>query len=302
MEHLKLTAKKGIFLLQETHFEDNDKKIIRHEWGTEDFFLCNGERDSRGTAIFFSNLNYKILHNFSDEGRLQILALELLEYNKKVLIVNIYNENNEKAQVRLLEKLYKKMNEVPNLPDFDIIIGGDWNCFLNRDLDCKYGNPCTKIKTIAEISKIKTKFDLIDIFRVNHPKLKRYSWSRPSPFTLRRLDFFLISNSLMDYVAVSDILPSHLSDHRPVRIRFEPLNPLPRGAGIWKFNSTYLKDPEFMAKANVFLEKVVHDFQNLDPKALFELIKFKFKGFAREIALENAKKCRKEEKDLTDKI
>ena len=47
MEHLKLTAKKGIFLLQETHFEDNDKKIIRHEWGTEDFFLCNGERDSR---------------------------------------------------------------------------------------------------------------------------------------------------------------------------------------------------------------------------------------------------------------
>ena len=65
------------------------------------------------------------MHNFSDEGRLQILALELLEYNKKVLIVNIYNQNNEKAQVRLLEKLYKKMNEVPNLPDFDIIIGGD---------------------------------------------------------------------------------------------------------------------------------------------------------------------------------
>ena len=106
----------------------------------------------------------------------------------------------------------------------------------------------------------------------------------------------------MDYVAVSDILPSHLSDHRPVRVRFEPLNPLPRGAGIWKFNSTYLRDSEFMAEANAFLEKVIHDFQNLDPKALFELIKFKFKGFAREIALENAKKCRKEEKDLTDKI
>ena len=85
----------------------------------------------------------------------------------------------------------------------------------------------------------------------------------------------------MDYVAVSDILSSHLSDHRPVRVRFEHLNPLPRGAGIWKFNSTYLRDPEFMAKANVFLEKVVHGFQNLDPKALFELLKFKFKGVRR---------------------
>ena len=38
-----------------------------------------------------------------------------------------------------------------------------------------------------------------------------------------------------------------------------------------------------MAEANFFLEKVIHDFQNLDPKALFELIKFKFKGFAREM-------------------
>ena len=56
-----------------------------------------------------------------------------------------------------------------------------------------------------------------------------------------------------------------------------------------------------MAKAKTFLEKVINDYQNLDPKALFELIKYKFKCFAREIYLENAKNYRKEEKELTEK-
>ena len=302
-EHLKIKGKNGIFLLQETHFEDNDKKTLQHEWGTKDFYLCNGGRNCRGTAIFISNLRFKELFYFSDNiGRLQILSLELLDDCKKILVVNIYNENDENSQVLFLEKLYKKLHEIPDLQEHEIIIGGDWNCFLNRDLDCRFGNPCTKIRTIAEISKIKSKFDLIDIFRVKHPILNRYTWCRPSPFTLRRLDYFLISNTLLDHVEISDILQHHLSDHRPVRVRFVPLNPLPRGAGIWKFNSTLLKDPEFMAKAKTFLEKVINDYQNLDPKALLELIKYKFKCFAREISLENAKNYRKEEKELTEKI
>ena len=60
-EHLKIKGKNGIFLLQETHFEDNDKKTLQHEWGTKDFYLCNGGRNCRGTAIFISNLRFKEL-------------------------------------------------------------------------------------------------------------------------------------------------------------------------------------------------------------------------------------------------
>ena len=46
---------------------------------------------------------------------------------------------------------------------------------------------------------------------------------------------------------------------------------------------------------------MINDFQNLDLKALFELIKYKFKCFARVISLENVKNYRKEEKELTEK-
>jgi exonuclease III len=64
--------------------------------------------------------------------------------------------------------------------EHEIGIGGDWNCFIDRNLDCNGGNPGTKTKTLAEISKIKSKYDLIDIFRAKHPDLIRYTWRCPT--------------------------------------------------------------------------------------------------------------------------
>ena len=74
------------------------------------------------------------------------------------------------------------MDEVPNILEHEIIIGRDWNCILDRNLDSNGGNPVTKTNTLAEISKIRNKYDLIDIFRAKHPDLKRYTWRCPTPF------------------------------------------------------------------------------------------------------------------------
>ena len=48
--------------------------------------------------------------------------------------------------------------------------------------------------------------DLIDIWRVRHPKEKRFTWRQKSPITERRLDFWLISDSLQDDGADQDAL------------------------------------------------------------------------------------------------
>ena len=61
--------------------------------------------------------------------------------------------------------LIEKLDIVPNIEDHEVIMGGDWNCVLNRDLDCIGGNHGTKINTLAEISKNRSKYNLIDIFR-----------------------------------------------------------------------------------------------------------------------------------------
>ena len=96
----------------------------------------------------------------------------MTENDKKLLIVNIYNPNNENPQVELLKLLFEKLDEVPNILEQDIVIGGDWNFILDRNLDSNG----TKTNTLVEISKIRNKYDLIDIFRAKHLHLKRYTW------------------------------------------------------------------------------------------------------------------------------
>ena len=78
---------------------------------------------------------------------------------------------------------------MPNIDDHEVIMGGDWNCVLNRDLDCIGGNHGTKINTLAEISKIRSKFNLIDIFRTKHPYFRKYTWRRRTPAMSRSLFF-----------------------------------------------------------------------------------------------------------------
>ena len=221
---------------------------------------------------------------------------------KKFLIVNIYNPNNENPQVELLKMLFEKLDEVPNILEHEIILGGDWNCILDRNLDSNGGNPGTKTNTLAEISKIRNKYDLVDIFRAKHPDLKRYTWRCPCPLLSRRLDYFLISNTLQDCVRMIHIRSSFMSDHSPVQLNFEPVTPLPKGAGIWKFNATFLKDEAFVTKANNLFDKVESENPNLLPKQLFELIKYEFKKFARKIAMEKSKKDKKNEAELNKKI
>ena len=118
----------------------------------------------------------------------------------------------------------------------------------------------------------------------------------------RRLDFFLISNTLQDNISTIRILSSFVSDHSPVELTLRPINPLPRGAGIWKFNDSFLKQKDFVDKSNELFDQVVADHGNLQPKHLFELIKFKFKVFARNIAMEKSKNNKIEETKLNDKI
>ena len=46
---------------------------------------------------------------------------------------------------------------------------------------------------------------LIDTFRELHPSLKRYTWRRKNPFKQSRLDFFLVTENLINLVKTSKI-------------------------------------------------------------------------------------------------
>ena len=60
--------------------------------------------------------------------------------------------------------------------------------------------------------------DIIDPFRESNPQLKRYTWRRRNPLKQARLDFFLTSESMSQYIKVSKIGASGRSDHSLVTL------------------------------------------------------------------------------------
>ena len=61
------------------------------------------------------------------------------EFSRKLLLVNIYNANVEREQLEILNALDAMLNDFVDLNEHELILGGDWNFILNRDLDALGG-------------------------------------------------------------------------------------------------------------------------------------------------------------------
>ena len=61
-------------------------------------------------------------------------------------------------------------------------------------------------------------FDILDIQRLRHPRLRKYSYESKSLKLKSRIDFFLVAKNLTQRVKKSEINPSIALDHRAIYI------------------------------------------------------------------------------------
>ena len=66
-----------------------------------------------------------------------------------------------------------------------------------------------------------SEFDLIDIWRVQNPTLRQFTWRKSNSRKRRRLDYLLIPNDLQFEVENCEILAPLQSDHSPVFLKFK---------------------------------------------------------------------------------
>lgn len=102
-------------------------------------------------------------------------------------------------------------------------------------------NPKAREKVLEMVST----HNLLDVFREISPDELRYTWRKPNPFKQARLDFYLISQSLLSMIEECNILTSYRSDHSPVMLDLK-FNEFKHGKGLWKFNSSFLQDIEYI--------------------------------------------------------
>ena len=268
--------KADIVLLQETYGSTNNDQQWLDDWGGSGVF-AHGTKHSRGVAILFRDkLDIEIKYEKKDyKGRFIILKARILD--KEISIINIYAPNKEKEQIFFLNDI-SNIIQKENLNN--AIYGGDWNITQNATLD-KYGGILYTKRSLAKLQEFMTKNDLVDVWRMKNDNLRRYTWRQKSPKICCRLDYFLISTVLMDFVQKSQILPSILSDHSPVLLTLKFINESAKGSGHWKLNVSLLENENYVREIKSLIDSCTEkykDLQNLNVK--WELVKYEIRKFS----------------------
>jgi exodeoxyribonuclease-3 len=200
---------------------------------------CKTRNGYSGTAIFCKKKPKLIIYGLKyknkeidDEGRMITIELE------KFYLIHVYTPNSGQALNRLewrttvWDRAFE--NKINNLQKIKpVIVCGDLNV-AHKLIDLK--NPKTNTKTAGftkeekeSFNKILTDCNLIDTYRKLYPEKIEYSfWSYMKNSRKKnigwRIDYFLVSQTLQDFVDDSSILTTVMgSDHAPIKIKLNKI-------------------------------------------------------------------------------
>lgn len=252
-----------IVLLQETHSTKEDEVIWSNEWGSKIHF-CHGSNMSKGVALLIKrNMLINIGAIRCDlQGRFIIVEIEIGDI--QFLLVNVYapNEDDPTFFVKLFELIEQRENE-------SIMLGGDWNTTLCIEKDLFNNKGLNHIRKREVLLEYIDQKGLIDIWRVQHPEDKIFTWKKPNSNSLimSRLDFFLVSPDLALRINSSKIGTKYNSDHCRVSLNID-FSIAKRGPGYWKFNNLHLQDKTFIDLINKTILQFLYEVKNKDEAGL----------------------------------
>ena len=153
-------------------------------------------------VLFKNNFDFR-LHTVirDDEGKYIILDIEML--GKRMTLVNLYAPSSGDHP----EYFEKNEKDIDKIANNYILIGGDWNLFLNPALDSSRYRAVNRPRARKKVYDLMLKYDLIDSWRELYPEKKKYPWRRFKSFVQGRLDYFLLSQALNVQVKNANISP-----------------------------------------------------------------------------------------------
>ena len=137
-----------------------------------------------------------------------------------------------------------------------------------------------------------------------HPETSRYTCRRRSPNVQCRLDFFLISQSVANITALSDIHPGYKSDHSMIILKLS-LHSNSRGPGLWKLNASSLTEIDYINQIKETIRETLDEYRDDDfvnPSLLWEMIKLKVCEKSLSYAKHRKKQTKQHEMELEQSI
>lgn len=276
--------KNSIILLQETHCRPGNGRLWKSQWGSS-LFLNETSGNSGGVATLFSrDLDPKFLE-IVPSTKNRFLITKFTMFGETYKIVNLYmpTADRERNQLEVLQELNTLLESDE---DSLLFIGGDLNLVFDEALD-RSGYSLDKIinkQFPAQLFCFMENYDIQDIWRVQNPQAKVFSWSRTDK--LVRLDYLLTPESFPGQIRDSRPQICSYSDHRMIAITIRP-SIQPRGRGFWKLRTSLLHREDYCKEVVEWVDRAKKDSVGLSPDNRWEFIKMRIREgsikFARQL-------------------
>ena len=173
---------------------------------------------------------------------------------------------------------------------------------FDHDLDGSGGIKKTK-ESVKILEDICLEQDLIDIWRVRNPTEKRFTWRQKTPIIQRRLDYWLVNDSLQDDIVSVDIIPSIKSDHSAITLSINGIDDSKRGPSFWKFNCSLVNDNNYCDLLDTNIKSWLEEFKDVvDKRVLWDLLKYKIRQLTISYSKTKARNQRAKLNELEEKL
>jgi exonuclease III len=189
-------------------------------------FFHHSTKNKRGVGILIKySLAFAVLGEARDEDE-NYLALHLEIEGKRMTICSVYGPNQ--VQPTFFNSLRQSISNFGNYP---VVIGGDWNCTIScepspSNIDILNMQNPPNLRHSNLVKKMCSDLELSDPFRVEFPFRREFTYFSKdvTKKNRSRIDFFLVSNSILSKINKSFIQPhmqNKMFDHRAVIISFK---------------------------------------------------------------------------------
>ena len=288
-----------IVFLQETYSSKYIENPWKSEWGGKIYF-CHGTSHSRGVMIMFNPKLEVLVDNIEVDKNGRYLLLQTTISDTTCQLCNIYSPNNSSDQITFFSSI---LDVLKKCSEFNIIIGGDFNCALTPQDKLGGAAVGRKNNVISEINKLCDLLKLQDVWRYQHPDQAQFTW-RDKAFKVQcRLDYWLVYKQLSHIVINTKMKSSTLTDHSAITLTLQSKGYTQRGPGFWKFNNSLLDDHDFVDQLNNMIPVYKNKYNYLTDKGLYwDMIKMEMRGFCVQYSKRKNRERRNIEKGLSEQI
>ena len=233
-------ANNGILFLQKTYTSHDIVINWRDDFKCELFFFSHGTTNSCGLMTRYLGSNKNKFNRIKNDNQGRILMVDAAIDEETFVLINLYNANTEIEQIKTIYELDQLLSVFCLDTNKKVILAGDFNLLFDPSLEASGGKPALKKKSISKLLQIFEQNNLVDIWRIRKPNLKRYTFRKNhfSGFIQRRLNYIFISNKIQEFFKKVSILSSFCSDHSPNSSILESSSQIHLGQSFWKFNSS----------------------------------------------------------------